>query len=75
MGVWDAITEVLEAAMPWGEVEAEAPSEETQATQVGLLQNPLRCGDGANWSRAGLISPEYRRRGKWGRSARRSLDC
>lgn len=45
MGVWDAITEVLEAAMPWGEVEAEAPSEETQETQVGPLQNPLHYGD------------------------------
>lgn len=40
MGVWDSITEVLEAAMPWGKVEAEAPAEETQETQVGSLYDP-----------------------------------
>ena len=47
MGVWDAITEVLEAAMPWGEVEAEAPAEETQETQVGLLHGPRAYRDWA----------------------------
>lgn len=49
MGVWDAITEVLEAAMPWGEVEAEAPAEETQETQVGLLHGPRAYGGLGNW--------------------------
>ena len=39
MGVWDVITEALEAAMPWSEVEAEAPAE----TQVGLPRN-IRVG-------------------------------
>ena len=39
MGVWDVITEALEAAMPWSEVEAEAPAE----TQVGLPRS-IRVG-------------------------------
>ena len=43
MGVWDAITEVLEAAIPWGEANAEAPAEEPQVGTTGM-------GDWGNWS-------------------------
>lgn len=55
MGVWDAITEIFEAAAPWGEAEAEAPAEEPQ-TQVGYLCGPEELGswgDGSIGSFAG----------------------
>ena len=59
MGVWDAITEIFEAAAPWGEAQAEAPAEEPQ-TQVGMIYGPEemgRMGDRVNWGRCGLIGP------------------
>lgn len=60
MGVWDAITEIFEAAAPWGEAQAEAPAEEPQ-TQVGLTSGPRRnWGDGG---RGQLACPRANRPG------------
>ena len=30
MGIWETVTDLIEAAMPWSEAEAEAPAEEPQ---------------------------------------------
>lgn len=64
MGVWDAITEIFEAAAPWGEAQAEAPAEEPQ-TQVGLIFWPAgelgRWGTGSIGLPAGQLTRSPRR--------------
>jgi ubiquinol-cytochrome c reductase subunit 6 len=32
MGIWDAFTDLVEAAKPWSTVEAEAPAEEPKVS-------------------------------------------
>lgn len=36
MGIWDTITDLVEAATPWSVVEAEAPAQEEQVRALFL---------------------------------------
>ncbi len=40
MGIWDTITDLVEAATPWGAVEAEAPAKEEEEPQVRAPPQP-----------------------------------
>ncbi len=35
MGIWEAITDLVEAVAPWSVAEAEAPAKEPEATVCG----------------------------------------
>ena len=38
MGIWEAITDLVEAAAPWSVAEAEAPAEEPQEVRMNELK-------------------------------------
>lgn len=37
MGIWESITEIVDAVAPWSVVEAEAPAEETQVSKIDTV--------------------------------------
>lgn len=37
MGIWESITEIVDAVAPWSVVEAEAPAEETQVSKIDIV--------------------------------------
>ncbi|RDA92445.1 hypothetical protein CP533_6438 [Ophiocordyceps camponoti-saundersi (nom. inval.)] len=41
MTVWDAISDILEAAKPWGVAEAEAPAEDSKAEENVKEEKPI----------------------------------